>query len=117
MTVLAWIAERRIEDAQQFGAFDGLAGRGRRLDLDDDSAVPSEWRAAFRLLKNAGFAPEWIARGRDLDVARTRLRAALAEDGDVGPELRAEVADLNRRTDDFNLLVPYTSLQKPRLRA
>jgi hypothetical protein len=68
MTIL-----ERIADAQRLGAFDGLAGRGQGLALDDDAAVPPEWRAAFRLLKSAGFVPEWIALGREIDEARGRL--------------------------------------------
>jgi hypothetical protein len=32
------------------------------------------------------------------------------------PDLRAELANLSRTIDDFNLLVPCTSLQKPRLK-
>jgi hypothetical protein len=116
MTIPEWIAEQRIAHAQRLGAFDGLAGRRQRLALDDDAAVPPEWRAAFLLLRSAGLAPEWMVMGREIDAERTRLQAALAEDGDAGPELRAEVAKLNRRIDGFNLLVPCASLQKPRLR-
>jgi len=70
MTILERIAEQRIADALRLEVFEGLAGRGQRLDLDDEAAVPSEWRAAFRLLKNAGFAPEWIVLGREIDVER-----------------------------------------------
>jgi len=44
-------------------------------------------------------------------------RAALAEGEEAERDLIAEVADLNRRIDDFNLLVPCGSLQKPRLRS
>ncbi|TQI77617.1 uncharacterized protein DUF1992 [Serratia fonticola] len=52
----AW-AERHILDAQKNGELDNLPGQGQPLVLDDDSAVPAELRAGFRLLKNAGYLP------------------------------------------------------------
>lgn len=116
MTVLEWIAERRISEALRRGAFDGLAGRGQPLNLEDDSAVPPEWRAAFRMLKSAGLLPDWIALGREIDLARARLRAALAERRGSDPGLEAEADALNRRIRAFNLLVPHASLQKPSLK-
>lgn len=50
-------AERHILDAQRKGEFDNLAGSGEPLRLDDDSHVPAELRAGYRLLKNAGCLP------------------------------------------------------------
>lgn len=50
-------AERHILDAQRKGEFDNLAGSGESLTLDDDSHVPAELRAGYRLLKNAGCLP------------------------------------------------------------
>ncbi|MBJ3815082.1 DUF1992 domain-containing protein [Shimwellia pseudoproteus] len=52
----AW-AERHILDAQRNGQFDNLPGTGAPLILDDDSHVPEELRAGYRLLKNAGCLP------------------------------------------------------------
>ncbi len=51
------IAERRIRDAQERGEFDDLPGAGAPLELDDDALVPEDLRAAYRVLKNAGFLP------------------------------------------------------------
>ncbi|MDI5568641.1 DUF1992 domain-containing protein, partial [Salmonella enterica subsp. enterica serovar Kentucky] len=42
-----------IIEAQRKGEFDNLPGRGEPLILDDDSHVPAELRAGYRLLKNA----------------------------------------------------------------
>jgi DnaJ homologue, subfamily C, member 28, conserved domain len=116
MSILEWIAEQRIAEAQSGGAFDDLAGRGRRLALDDDAAVPCEWRAAFRLLKSAGFAPEWVTLGRMIDDRRRGLQAALSKGGGLGADRRAEIAALNRAIDDFNLRVPHACFQKLRFR-
>ena len=116
MTIIEQIAERQILDAQRDGAFDQLAGRGRRLDLQDDDGVPPEWRAAYRLLKNAGLAPEWVADGREIDAVRARLHTDLAQARLLDENLLAQIATLNRRIDRFNLAVPHARLHKPRLR-
>lgn len=58
MDWIAAAAEEKILDAQRKGDFDQLPGKGKPLELDDDSMVPAELRIAFRLLKNAGMIPE-----------------------------------------------------------
>ena len=50
-------AERYIIDAQQNGELDNLPGSGKPLQLDDDSLVPPDLRAGYRLLRNAGYLP------------------------------------------------------------
>ena len=57
MWLLDQWAERHILDAQQKGEFDNLPGSGEPLLLDDDSHIPAELRAGYRLLKNAGLLP------------------------------------------------------------
>ncbi|MDA2242478.1 DUF1992 domain-containing protein [Bacillus cereus group sp. Bc222] len=57
MWLLDQWAERHIRDAQTKGEFDNLPGSGEPLVLDDDSHIPSELRAGYRLLKNAGCLP------------------------------------------------------------
>jgi len=48
--------------------------------LEDDSAVPPEWRLAYRVLRGAGFAPAWIEMAneirRSIDQARAGPAAA-----------------------------------------
>ena len=51
------IAERRIAEAIAAGELDDLPGAGRPLELDDDAQVPEDLRAAYRILKNAGYVP------------------------------------------------------------
>ncbi|CNB87229.1 putative cytoplasmic protein [Yersinia intermedia] len=50
-------AERYIIDAQQKGELDNLPGSGKPLHLDDDSLVPPDLSAGYRLLRNAGYLP------------------------------------------------------------
>ncbi|HEV8110755.1 MAG TPA: DnaJ family domain-containing protein [Burkholderiales bacterium] len=51
------IAERKIAEALARGELANLPGEGRPLELDDDALVPEDLRAAYRILKNAGFVP------------------------------------------------------------
>ena len=51
------LAEKKIEEALARGELDNLPGSGRPLELDDDSHVPEDLRAAYRILKNAGYVP------------------------------------------------------------
>lgn len=57
MWLLDQWAERHISDAQKRGELDHLRGSGEPLVLDDDSHIPTELRAGYRLLKNAGCLP------------------------------------------------------------
>ncbi len=51
------IAERRIVKAIDNGELDDLPGKGKPLELDDDSMVPEHLRVGYRILKNAGYIP------------------------------------------------------------
>lgn len=66
MWLLDQWAERHIIEAQRKGEFDNLPGRGEPLILDDDSHVPAELRAGYRLLKNAGCLPPELEQRRTL---------------------------------------------------
>ena len=50
-------AERHILEGQRNGDFMHLPGEGQPLTLDDDSHVPADLRAGYRLLKNSGYLP------------------------------------------------------------
>ncbi|AOV17257.1 hypothetical protein BJI67_09435 [Acidihalobacter aeolianus] len=67
------IAERRIREALERGELDDLPGAGRPLELDDDAHVPSELRAAYRLLKNAGFLPPEVELRREIGEAQALI--------------------------------------------
>jgi DnaJ-like protein len=89
LNVLDALAEARIEEAMRDGAFDDLPGAGRPLDLDDDRLVPEPLRAAYRILKNAGFVPPEIEARRER-AALTALIARL----DDSPARRHALAKL-----------------------
>ena len=55
MDAIAFIAEKRIEQAIEDGVFDNLPGMGKPLVLEDLSALPPELRMAYTVLKNSGY--------------------------------------------------------------
>lgn len=58
-SAIQFIAEKRIEEAMAQGEFDNLPGKGRPLDLEDDTFVPEDLRMAYKILRNANcLAPE-----------------------------------------------------------
>src|SRR5258705_1353896 len=74
MSSLDAIAERRIREAQERGEFDDLPGAGAPLLLDDDALVPEDLRAAYRVLKNAGFLPPELDVHREIREIEQLLR-------------------------------------------
>jgi DnaJ family protein C protein 28 len=139
--------EEVIQEAIERGLFDNLPGTGRPLDLSDEDNpfIPDDMRLAYRILRNAGFAPPWIEARHDIEAASERLRSDLArhaariqagvarlsrapaylrptrraalrrEHDRFVQRYRASIEELNRRIDDFNLGVPISSLQLPRI--
>jgi DnaJ family protein C protein 28 len=124
------LVERRIQEAMATGAFEDLPGKGKPLNLTRNPYLDPSLELAYGLLKNSGYTPEWIARDKEireeLEAARARLRAAWvqhrANHDDEALWQRAIVRfeerlnQLNRRIDDFNLVVPILSCQRVRLR-
>lgn len=83
MDLLDEMAEARIREAQQRGDLDNLPGAGRPLVLDDDTGVPQELRAAYRLLKNAGYIPPELELRKEALELEGLLETAIAgEDRD-----------------------------------
>jgi DnaJ-like protein len=104
-----FIAERKIREAMEEGAFDDLSGTGEPLDLSEDPFEDPSLRMAHRLLRNNGFAPEWIMESREIDAEARLLRSRPA----MSPEeFRRRVEVLNKRILAFNLKAPAVGLQK-----
>lgn len=67
-SVLASIAERRIQEAQEQGQFEELPGAGKPLHLEDDSMVPEDLRMAYKMLRNAGYIPPELAERKEIST-------------------------------------------------
>lgn len=82
MSLLDEWAERHILEGQRNGEFTDLPGAGKPLMLDDDSHVPAELRAGYRLLKNAGYLPpELLLRNEAIELS-TLLKSLAPADQD-----------------------------------
>jgi hypothetical protein len=54
------IIEQKIQEAVNKGEFDNLPGRGKPLNLEDESRIPEDLRLAYKVLKNANCLPPEI---------------------------------------------------------
>lgn len=139
------IIDEQITEAQQRGEFDNLRGRGKPLDLRKNPYA-GDWEMAYKALSNAGFAPEWIERDKEIrvmieDAQRMLARhvawhneavaglAALppreqARQRQVIETSRANIiaryekraTEINKKIADFNLIVPLPDKQRFKLR-
>jgi DnaJ family protein C protein 28 len=124
------LVEQRIQEAMAAGAFDNLPGAGKPLNLKRNPYLDPSLELAYGLLKNNGYTPEWIARDKEiriqLEAARARLRAVWRRrQADRTDEtawqaavtrFEASLAQLNRKIDDLNLIVPFAVGQRVHLR-
>lgn len=98
MWLLDQWAERHICDAQRKGEFDNLPGSGAPLVLDDDSHIPADLRAGYRLLKNAGCLPPELEQRKEA-VELTDLLKGIRKDDPRYQEIsrRLRVIELRLR--------------------
>lgn len=54
------LVEQRIQAAQRNGEFEDLQGSGKPIEFADDSRIPEDLRLAYKMLKNADYAPPEI---------------------------------------------------------
>ncbi|MGD9426145.1 DnaJ family domain-containing protein [Pantoea sp. NSTU24] len=74
------LAEQHIKAALEKGDLSNLPGAGKPLQLEDDSHVPPELRAGYRLLKNAGFLPPELELRREAVEVNDLIRQLDPED-------------------------------------
>ena len=79
MDAIAFVAERKIEEALAGGAFENLPGQGLPLKLDDLSHLPPDMRMAYTILKNGGYLEE--APGREKPLSMGELMGCIPEEG------------------------------------
>jgi len=85
--MVSGLVELRIKQARRDGAFDGLPGAGKPLDLHDLAGLDHEHRVEALLMRSLGEVPEEVKLLKQLDVlsserqetTNARRRAALAE--------------------------------------
>ena len=131
-TMKQWrsFVEERIQEAVDHGQFDNLAGHGKPFEFDKNPFRDKSNELTNGILRNNGYRPEWIERDlvirRELEAAREALTASWryyqpdpeSEPGWQGAVKRFETVliELNKKIDDYNLVVPILSKQRVRLR-
>lgn len=123
--------DKQIREAIERGDFDGLKNQGKPLDLARDPNVPADWEMAFHLLKNSGYAPDWIETRTQVEREREKLFAPLnrflahppAQESErrrlkekITEKFRSDAAELNRLIDTFNLKAPTAQVHMRRIR-
>jgi hypothetical protein len=91
MWLIDKIAEQRITEASQKGELDNLPGAGKPVKLDDDSQIPENLRAGYRLLKNAGFIPAELQARREIASLQQLLASVDAGDAESKKRLTAKL--------------------------
>lgn len=69
--------ERQIREAMEAGAFDNLPLQGKPLP-NDDNPHAGEWGLAYKILKDAGYAPPWIEADKEVRAVREKLDELVA---------------------------------------
>lgn len=134
------VVEKRIQEAQRRGEFERLSGEGKPLALGRNPYEDPAMEMAFKMLRDAGYAPEWIEADKDVRNAIARWRSSLREAWEAHAalerairaghvpytethaaellwkadqrQLRAELDSVNRMIDILNLKVPATRAQR-----
>ena len=108
------LVERQIRDAMAAGDFENLPHQGEPIPIDDDG---SEMALAHHVLKQAGFAPGWIATDAEIRLLLARRDALQARMWRAGPPLRDRDREaLEALVNDTNRLVLRLEHEAPTVR-
>jgi DnaJ homolog subfamily C member 28 len=111
--------DQAIRKAMEAGEFKNLPGEGKPLDLNDDANTPADLQLAYKIMRDNGIAPDWVAQGRELETKQTqwcaRLKSVYAAYQQSGNEtiwqadwakFSEEANRLNREILSYNLKLP-----------
>jgi hypothetical protein len=97
------LGERQIREAMEAGEFENLPYAGEPIPIEDDG---SEMALAHHVLRQAGYAPGWIATDAEIRQLLVRRDALLARARRAGPPARdRDRADLTALVAEVNRLV------------
>lgn len=100
MDPLHRIAESKLAEAIEAGAFRDLPGLGEPLQFEDLSSVPPQLRMGYHVLKQAGYLPEEL----ELRKACLTLQDLLDACEDPGEAARMKV-ELNAKRLRYQILM------------
>lgn len=67
------IADEKIREAMERGEFEDLPGKGKPLNLEDDSHLPQDLRLAYKILKNADCLPPELELRKEIQTTEALL--------------------------------------------
>jgi hypothetical protein len=102
--------EEIVARAVKEGELDHLPGRGKPLNLHDSDPYAGPDADGYRILKNAGFTPEWVELRKRIAGEINWLRANPAN-----PQRISRIVEVNILIDQHNRLIPNPSLALPKV--
>lgn len=102
--------EEVIDQARRRGDFDNLPGRGRPLALDPDDPYAGPDAQAYKILKDAGFKPEWVELRGKITAEINWIRS-----NPTHPERPSRIVETNILIQQHNRLIPNPTLSLPKL--
>lgn len=123
------LVERLIQEAMDEGKFDNLPGKGKPLQFKENPYTEPGQAWAYGLLKRNGLAPAWIELDKEIRHELAQLRRHLrslwqkrqenliSEDAwqQSAARMAEPIAELNKKIDRLNLIVPVLSAQRNRV--
>lgn len=111
--------ERQIREAMRQGAFDNLPHQGKPLP-NDDNPHAGEWGLAYKILKDAGYAPPWIEADKEVRGLLERRDALLARARSGSPPSaiaqRRDREQIERLVREINAAIARLNSEAPTLR-
>jgi DnaJ-like protein len=74
LSYFARVVEERIREAQREGVFDNLPGKGKPLQLEDQSLIPEDLRVSYHVLKNAHVLPPEVELRKEIHTLQDLLK-------------------------------------------
>ena len=88
-----------IQEAMDRGDFENLPGKGKRQELEVNPFVSSETRIVNQMLKDNGFAPNWIEVDKEIRAECEQSRKMLGNIKRRLRQLEAAIRDLPLKSD------------------
>jgi hypothetical protein len=111
------LIEKQIREAMREGQFDNLPHQGKPLPSDDNPNAGA-WGLAYKMLKDAGYAPPWIEADKEVRALLERRNAILARARGTPPTSPGRQRDreqLTRLVSDINAAVTRLNSEAPTL--
>lgn len=99
-----------MDEAFRRGDFANLPGKGKPLNLHDSDPLAGPEADAYKILKNAGFTPEWVELRKQIVAEINWLR-----EHPEHPERPSRIVEVNSKIDRHNRQVPTGSLALPKV--